>query len=123
MPIEIITPTQSKKKFSLWFSASTVSSILNSVARTLKIAGKAVSIVMETLSQTQRKQTKLFMFNIRDQDNNLIPAEAYGVDQKSTEEYSTEPHRAIFPADFLNQQDKWEFISLLLGLNIVQYHQ
>ena len=122
MPIEIITPTQSKNILSLWDSASTVSLILNSVANTLKIPGKAVSIVMETLGQTKRKQTKLFMFNIRDQDDNLVPVEAYGVDQISTEEYSTEPHRTIFPTEFQNQQDKRGFISLLLGLNVVQYH-
>ena len=55
MPIEILTPTQSKKILSLWDSASTVSLILNSVANTLKIPGKAVSIVMETLGQTTKK--------------------------------------------------------------------
>ena len=122
MPIEIITPTQSKNILSLWDSASTVSLILISVANTLKIPGKAVSIVMETLGQTKRKQTKLFKVNIGDRDDNLVLVEAYGVDLISTEEYSTEPHRTIFPTEFQNHQDKREFISILLGLNVVQYH-
>ena len=118
----INTPTQSKNILSHWDSASTVVLILNPVVNTWKIPGKAVSILMETLGQTIRKQTTLLMFNIKDQDDNLVPVEAYGgVDQISTEEYSTEPHRTIFPTEFQNQQNKRGFISLLLGLNVVQY--
>ena len=62
------------------------------------------------------------MFNLRDQGNNLFAVDAYGFDPISIEEYSTEPLRKVFPTVFQNQQDKRGVMSLLLCLNVVQYH-
>ena len=67
---------------------------------------------METLGQTRRKQTRLFMFNIGHQENNLVRDEANGVDEISNEEYSTEPHRKMFQTAFRNQQEKRDFFHI-----------
>ena len=122
MPIEVNSVSDKQEVLALWDSGSTVSLILNSLAHKLKLRGKPVSITMETLGNVVKKQTNLFVLQIKDQKNNLVQLEAYGVDEISRDIYSTEPQKKIFPEEFNLIENKKAQIGLLLGLNVVQHH-
>ena len=66
MPIEVSSGLNKQEVLALWDSGSTVSLILNNVANNLKLKGKPVSITMETLGRVVKKQTNLFVLQIKD---------------------------------------------------------
>ena len=122
MPIEVNSGSNKQEVIALWDSGSTVSLILNNVANNLKLKGKPVSITMETLGRVVKKQTNLFVMEIKDRKHNLVQIEAYGVDEISRNMYNTELQKKLFPEDFACQDSQKAHIGLLLGLNVVQYH-
>ena len=96
--------------------------ILNKVANNLKLKGKHVSITMETLGRVVKKQTNLFVMQIKDRKNNLLQFEAYGINEISRDMYNTELQRKLSPENFNCQDSQEAQFGLLLGLNVVQYH-
>ena len=122
MPIKIMSPSNNQRVLALWDSGSTVSLVLNSLARKLKLRGKPVSIVLETLGNICKRQTNLFSLAIKDMNNKLVTLEAYGVDEISKDLYSTAPQKELFPEEFKVEEQKAAPIGLLLGLNVVQHH-
>ena len=122
MPIEIKSHICSQRVLALWDSGSTVSLVLNSLARKLQLKGKPVSIVMETLGNVCKKQTHLFALELKDKNNEIVTFEAYGVDEISKDLYNTEEQKELFPEDLKFQEQIAAPIGLLLGLNVVQHH-
>ena len=121
MSIEVNSGSNKQEVLALWDSGSTVSLILNNVAINLKLRGKPVSITMETLGRVVKKQTNLFVMQIKDRKHNIVQIEAYGVDEISRDMYNTELQKKLFPEDFACQDSQKAHIGLLLGLNVVQY--
>ena len=78
-----------------------------------------MSITMETLGRVVKKQTNLFVMQIKDRKHNLAQIEAYGVDEISRDMYNTELQKKLFPEDFACQDSQKAHIGLLLGLNVV----
>ena len=76
MPIEVNSGSNKQEVLALWDSGSTVSLILNSVANNLKLRGKPVSITLETLGKVVKKQTNLFVMQIKDRKHNIVQIEA-----------------------------------------------
>ena len=122
MPIKKRSPSNKQRVLASWDSGSTVSLVLNSLARKLKLSGKPVSIVMETLGNICKRQTNMFSIEIKDMNNKLVTLEAYGVDEISKDIYSTAPRRELFPEEFKFEEQKAAPTGLLLGLNVVQQH-
>ena len=88
MPVTLESETVADTVLALWDSDSTVSLISNSTAKHLRLPGRPVSVVMETLGSVSGIQTKLYQVHVKDNCGNTIGFEAFGVPENSKKFYN-----------------------------------
>ena len=122
MPVKLESKTAADTVLAIWDSASTVSLILNSTAKNLRLPGRHVSVVMETLGSVSKIQTKLYQVHVKDKCGNTIRFEAFGVPEISKDFYNLACNVRHFPEEFAEDEEVSGKLQLLFGLNVAQFH-
>ena len=78
MPVTLESKTVADTVLALWDSTSTVSLILNSTVENLRLPGRPVSVMIETLGSVSKIETKLYQVHVKDKCGNTVGFEACG---------------------------------------------
>ena len=86
LQIMSVTLEQNSSRHSVSYmdSASTVSLISNATSKNLRLPGRPVPVVIETLGSVSEIQTKLYQLHVKNKCGNTIRFEAFGLPEIST---------------------------------------
>ena len=92
----------------------------NFSAKNIRLSGRSVSVVIQTLGSVSKLQTKLFQVHVKDKCGITIGFEACGVPEISKDFYKLACNVTHFAEEFAENVETSVKLQLLFGLNKAQ---